>query len=670
MNSLRGRINNRQVTQQLLLRLQTLHLRSTSTATSSAASTSSNDQEIVIPIRIERGATDILSALEKTIKRDHTAPHYKFVDDPYLSPISNRGKRAFALSKEAGRKAAMWIHAEHAELFTERLADPEIKAFLPKARYETKEDASEELLLSAIKEVRIPDALTIYNLLEGEVSVESKQALLELLCFYNSEEQLADDLSEERWYRKSVDRQRHIWKSCPEVEQLFDFLKNQDKPIAARAYSAMISGTAKYIKVDRAWALFEECEKNNIPLSITAYNHLIQLVTFVKDGLVERKQMLVEFFRKIANAGLSPNIETFNSALRVITAMQNPGPTKDLARTLFVEFKNIGIKPSLASYYFALVIFCKDRGPRCSLLHDIMQELEGQKLVIQDPYDTFFFVTAMDVARNHLNDYELAQRVHKLLLTDNNYEFLGEGFKESIYYRHYMMLSLTHLPFEKFMELYDLMVPQIYIPEPSVIKEILEAIERSDPKMALEILPRIWSHMIRFEHLDREQLVSKGLNMMRTTCAAPADSTVKTQYADAAWSYWSYIQEQSEYRTHKMVYNGIILGDVVVLLLRGDQFDRFHEVLRFLISQQNKIIGTMNTEQLTEIFESCLVRGDALSCLNILTYSADAGFEEAISMGQKMEENLPLTAEQQNLVTKIIGDDTLKTKAPATNDEQ
>lgn len=60
-------------------------------------------KEIVIPKRIPRGPTDILQALEATVGRDPTAPHYKYHDDPYLIPMSNIGKRTFAMAQEAGK---------------------------------------------------------------------------------------------------------------------------------------------------------------------------------------------------------------------------------------------------------------------------------------------------------------------------------------------------------------------------------------------------------------------------------------------------------------------------------------------------------------------------------------------------------------------------------------
>lgn len=69
----------------------------------------------------------LLQALASTIKRDPTAPHYKFHDDPYLIPTSNKAKRVYALSQESGRKTAMWIKQQHPELFQHKVAEPPIQ---------------------------------------------------------------------------------------------------------------------------------------------------------------------------------------------------------------------------------------------------------------------------------------------------------------------------------------------------------------------------------------------------------------------------------------------------------------------------------------------------------------------------------------------------------------
>lgn len=72
-------------------------------------------------------------------------------------------------------------------------------------------------------------------------------------------------------------------------------------------------------------------------------------------------------------------------------------------------------------------------GPVSTVLHDIMREVEHKELSIRDMCDTNFFVTAMDICRNHLNDVELAKRVDTLLHLGNNYNLIGDSYKEAIY---------------------------------------------------------------------------------------------------------------------------------------------------------------------------------------------------------------------------------------------
>ena len=86
-------------------------------------------QKIKIPARIQRGPTDILRTLASTLTPDTTGAHYKYHDDPFLIPPSNYAKRAFALSKESGRKAAQWVRQQHADLFDHKVAEPFIPLY-------------------------------------------------------------------------------------------------------------------------------------------------------------------------------------------------------------------------------------------------------------------------------------------------------------------------------------------------------------------------------------------------------------------------------------------------------------------------------------------------------------------------------------------------------------
>lgn len=175
-------------------------------------------EKIEIPKRIPRRPTDILRALENTLTRDSTAAHYKYHDDPYLIPMSNVGKRTFAMAQEAGRKAAHWIRQEHAELFKHKEADPIIKAFLPRVTFTDSSEVTEEDLKRVIDDVQVADAYFMYKLLKNKhlkISEDTQQNLLELLCYFNSENTLSEEFIEERWFKQSSrakERQRKTWK--------------------------------------------------------------------------------------------------------------------------------------------------------------------------------------------------------------------------------------------------------------------------------------------------------------------------------------------------------------------------------------------------------------------------------------------------------------------------
>lgn len=83
--------------------------------------------------------------------------------------------------------------------------------FVPPPVYTENSAVTEETLLYEISNGNVPDSITIFDLLKGDVTVSTKQALLELLCFYNSSEPTSTDFFEARWYQLSKNRNKNIW---------------------------------------------------------------------------------------------------------------------------------------------------------------------------------------------------------------------------------------------------------------------------------------------------------------------------------------------------------------------------------------------------------------------------------------------------------------------------
>lgn len=115
LNSLKYKNGSNGIIKNLFVSQSTVASRKTPTPTSK--SITDEPERIVIPKKINRGPTDLLYTLSKTVGRDPTAAHYKFHDDPYLMPTSLFNKEQYALSHESGKQAAQWIKREHAILF-------------------------------------------------------------------------------------------------------------------------------------------------------------------------------------------------------------------------------------------------------------------------------------------------------------------------------------------------------------------------------------------------------------------------------------------------------------------------------------------------------------------------------------------------------------------------
>lgn len=81
---------------------------------------------------------------------------------------------------------------------------------MPPPIYTEENKVTEETLLYEISNGHISNSILVYNLLK-EVTVPTKQALLELLCFHNNGESVNTELLETRWYMLSQKRIKNIW---------------------------------------------------------------------------------------------------------------------------------------------------------------------------------------------------------------------------------------------------------------------------------------------------------------------------------------------------------------------------------------------------------------------------------------------------------------------------
>ncbi|KAM3968051.1 small ribosomal subunit protein mS39 [Aphomia sociella] len=639
--------------------------------------TSKSSDGISPPPRINRGPTDILQALAATVGPDPTAAHYKYHDDPYLIPLSNFRKRSYALSAEAGRKAAAWIRDEHAELFNTREwdpptkkktpyfnADPHIDAFAPRPIYNDESKVTEEDLKYTINNALLEDSVKIYQLLGGAsgVSEELRIAFLQLLCFCNEKEPDSMEWLEERWFSANVrERQAATWRLGGLADKIFESLE----PKTSEAYCCIIQGMAKYYQAERAYMLIQEAKENGIQLSTCVYNSLLGCIGFLKEGTALRTETLKSLLTEMQEQGISPNKETLSACLRSISTWGSSKILQQLALQVVAEFKQLGIQPGLSAYYYLLCLFCKERGPRNDILTGILNELEKRdRLEPQEPTDTNFFITAMGVCSDHLQDINMAERLHALLMKGDNYKLVGDAYKESIYYRHFVTVACRHAPLERATQLLDMLVPNVYVPEPTVMEEIIKTLEVGG---AGDRLAQAWSQLVVFGIAKRAKLVERLLNAM-CNCYQYQDNEVKEKMRAAAADILRYNQltqdqEQSkELRSPTQKLSATALSNIIELCSDAQEktdpsWDTVSEALQKL--KRSEAIGVPNKPQvLADVAQKAATVGKAGIASLAVTYLAECGFEEAMTastqvlgvmLNRSQEEVQQLLQERQGL---------------------
>lgn len=539
--------------------------------------------------------------------------------------------------------------------------DPPIEAFIPTKIFTEESQVEVKDLKDLITDAEVSDAILVFRLLQKnkvEVPADLKQSFFELICFYNCEEPLDEDLIEERWFRQTErlkERFRKTWKDHDLAEQIFA----ETEPKDSRAFSTIIRGMCKFYQVEKAWAFFNDAIARNIELDVESFNSILNVTTFIKESSELRWDQILEILTMMKDKKVDPNLGTLNACLSTISVMGGRNP-RDYALKILSEFKHIGVEPSLASWFFVLQTFCKDRGPVSHVLIDILNQIEGKKFQIRDMRDTQFFVKAMDICRNHLHDNSLAKRVDALLHVGDNYNLIGDSFKESIYYRHYFSLLVTSEPLDKFMESYHWLVPNVYIPEPAVMEEILKAVETSG---AIEHVPMLWSHMVLFDHNNRENLLDLITRIMiqnKPNPTIPQQEHLSENFGSIAYDMWSKIEEKNEMRSKPIVWTAKLLGDIIVLLCRVGEFERAVEIYDKLSTNQQKILGEPDFSALKEFVQLCIVKKQPSKAISCLQYSTDIGFPESRELAKSICMGFTLDETHTKRIAFLVDLDVIK----------
>lgn len=551
----------------------------------------------------------MLRALASTVKPDHTAPQYRYVDDPYLTPVASTDKRAWSLSKESGRRAAMYFFEKYPEHFHRDISEPKIEAFTFRDVYEP--DMKFELvdLQRAIACQQVDNAIVAYEgLLNAQVEINNDLVydLLDLVCFHNAQDP-AEVFVEEDYFKRSTKKPdvansgggsvTNVWKDNGFAERLFDSIK----PKTGRAYSSIISGMVKHGQYERAFAFYHQAFELGLVLNTTGYNSLIEASYSQHSNNDDRWRVVTDLLTTMESNRIQPNLSTLNAVLKQIWRYRFWAMNYDTARKTLNEFAfKHQIQPSLGTFNYMLGIFYRNKAYRSNLIYEIVDHLEQSKTKawwtqLHDDDDFRFFSNAMDVAYM-LNDPRLGHRLNRLLTASP--KLVGNSSSTNNYYNRYLKLLATCEPIDNFMAVYSYHVPNLYTPNIEMIEQVLKLIKIYK---ATNYIERLWDDIQLAGYGHRMEVVAQLLATMdgiffqegrddqegdqpSAAIVAQQPPAVVEKFADIVTDLFGKVNLRiakylEDGYSHALQWSASALSDVLAILVRAERIQMAGEVL-------------------------------------------------------------------------------------------
>jgi len=632
-----------------------------------APQSSTQEEEIVIPNRIERGASDILKALASTVGTDYTAPHYRYHDDPWLVPYTQHEKRDFWLSKESGRKAARFIAEKHPHLFLKnRIRDePPITAFQPRASL-NKDNVTTELLENYIQSVQVEDAMTVYNLLREKrtkISKEIQQDLLELLAFHAEE----DETTSENRTSKGMLPNSTTWEGerIQLAEQLYSGLQTPE------ARLAMLMGLSKFKEYVRTQQVWGEIEANKDAIPIEGYNAMITALT--SENIDKFKEELTSLLSNIKSAGLSPDAGTLEASLSALARMVDKPKFRQeeilascgkLSLSIIAEFKNVGVEPSLGAYKNVLDIFyAKGVREKKLIVKDILEELQNKKLwPAQTMSDFRFFTRAMEVAF-YLGQIKIAYSIHDLLHTGDHINLLTNERDSTRYYDCLMILVIRNEPIDVAWNLYNKLTPHIWSPNTEFFQHLIAGI---NTKKCVHYLGKFYDdlELNDWGNTDKEAVYSMNKNVLQIMDSNPSAtseySNLSETYASVAQRIFEHLRANQADKKLYLRFNkdaATICSLAIKILLIEGKFENACEVFEFCVEEKDKINGNLEDTQLELFMDALIEENNVDKALQVVDYLLSIRSPKANTCALNLANSINLSNNHKEVLNKYFSND-------------
>lgn len=600
------------------------------------------------------------------LKRDSTAPNYRFHDDPFLIPYNSRNKQNYILAKQNGKRAARFVLDQHPELFNKNLIEmvPLIKPFLPKMKI-TAKNATAKLLEQMIEACNVADAKEIYELLKKEaVSVDLKLKYLQLLCFHNSDQAEIDE-SFNLTLGLEKPKISPLWKVGEAADQLAnEIILEHGGEEAHKARLALMLGKAKFRDYHGALQTYEDILANGGKLDTNGYNALI-----LAKGQSPQLEWsaLKEVLEEMSAEKVPPNRETL---VRIMQAMNNI-PSKNeafhLALATLSEFKQLDISPPLGAYLYLLKMV--QRSDQNTIIFDIIRELsEVQKTkgTLQGEIETedclTFFRESMANARN-LNSTDLAYRINDLVTADPFSDLLRGQFDDSEnYYFMFMITLMENEELDVFVEHLNYYTPNIFTPRISFYENYLKVLKT---RMAPQQLPKLWTDLIASNFCASNQQASDEFKIKfakSMLSMSTKDEELHKAFAKIGQEIFEFLAEKYERRTiNRSITDPQLCNLSLEVCLEFGNIEAAMKIVKFCQDKYSVMPDNLGGDNMYRFVMAMIEENATPEAYSAVIFmnelkEVELAEEAAIQIGQKLNESL--TQAQRKALNSLFASST------------
>lgn len=187
------------------------------------------------------------------------------------------------------------------------------------------------------------------------------------------------------------------------------------------------------------------------------------------------------------------------------------------------------------------------------------------------------------------------------------------------------------------------------------MEDILKSIEVSG---AIDYIPQIFSHMVIFDMVNREGLLTHILRIMITNKPDPtnlAQQDLNEHFGRIANEIYTKIEEQNETRTMKVSWSGKVLGDILTLLCRVADYEKADLIFTKLEKDQHKILGEPLIDCLNDFVNLCIEMKQPTKAINCLQYCVDMGMHESKDIARNICKGFTLDEKATSRVSSLVG---------------